>query len=142
MTKEIPTPTLDKIRVAKPESELIGAFLEWLQAERAELMVWREVDDESKCGYCDGGKTGVIYPEGLGVDAPRVPNPDSADCPKCNGTGRRSYRRETWVPDGRSIEQLLAAFFGIDLQQAAEERQAVYEAVAAKAAARRETTRP
>jgi hypothetical protein len=117
---EITTPTLDKIRTVHGDSQRIGEFLEWLQADQhIALMVWREIDDSWRCAWCE--------------DLPNGPKPS---CRTCHGTGIVASKREMWVPDGRSIEQLLAAYFDIDLQQAAEEKQAVYEALAARASSR------
>ncbi len=136
---EIETPMLDKMRGVHDDSETVGAFLEWLQGEqRLHLLCWSTVEEEDECPgaslreRCYGGKTQERYRQ-IGNEGRYEPDPKSPTCRRCNGTGRVTRSRETWVPDGRTIEQLLAAYFGIDLQQVAEEKQAVYEAMAARA---------
>jgi hypothetical protein len=135
------TPTLDRMREIHDQSQPIGEFLEWLQWQHVHLMTWQEIEEEDVCSgqfshSCYGGKTRerrVRDKNGTRTDD-WEPDPRSFTCERCGGTGRVIRKRETWVPDGRSIEQLLAAYFGIDLDAASRERQAVYEAVAALAA--------
>ncbi len=97
---------------------------------------WASIPEEGKCPgagaqVCYSGKTREHFVKTDGTGG-YEPDPRSPDCQRCHGTGRVTSTRETWVPDGRTIKRLLAAYFDIDLDRAAQERQAVYEAVASR----------
>jgi hypothetical protein len=96
--------------------------------------VEREVEEVDECPgaglyeYCYDGKAGRRSgADGLELD------PDSPDCRRCEGHRPRRPPSRDVGADPRSIEQLLAEYFDIDLEAAARERQAVYEQLAARA---------
>lgn len=123
----IPTPTLDKIAEAKDRSQAIGPFLDWLRSGNGggvQLVQWREIDEDVDCPRlnCEGGE---VYNRDSGA---------RENCPKCQGNAYVTRKRETWVQEGRTTEQLLAAYFDIDLAAAERERDAIYQAMSAAAA--------
>jgi hypothetical protein len=94
-------PEHDKQAKVIEDAGTIGEFLEWLQSDGTHLMVWRtDMTDMRQC-------TGSIYPA---RDCP------GEGCDRCGGEGFYEITGiEMWVDDRRSINALLADFFGIDL---------------------------
>lgn len=95
-------PECEKLLAVTDRSQQIGEFLEWLPTQGIHRMRL------AACSHCEGV--------------------DSDECWLCDGTGTM---KETWVPDGRTIEQLLADFFGIDMAKVDVERRAMLAALRA-----------
>lgn len=107
---ELPkTPELDKRSeiIKDGHSQAIGEFLDWLQQQGLSLMRYRtDLTDERPCSRCDG---------------------ENRECPRCNGSRFIEITVSGWTSDGRSVEQLLADYFEIDLTKIEEERRALLD---------------
>lgn len=105
-------PEHEKLQAVKKESQAIGEFLEWYGSneEGGVRAVWRR---KEPCPECDGeggwkGRNGWIA------------------CHKCAGSGQIPRGAARLIPDGRTIEQVLAAYFEIDLDKIHAEKEAMY----------------
>jgi hypothetical protein len=107
----VPTPELDKMLAAKPESQPQGSLLEWL-TERGYVICRLTTPYCSACEH-----------------APWIDPVEP--CPTCEASPCHRIGGDEYTPDSRSIEQLLAEYHGVDLVKAEEERMAVLEAVRA-----------
>lgn len=105
-------PEHDRLSAVAERSQEIGEFVEWLQIHGVHLMSWRALRDYRSCIRCDDGTRMSGRP-----------------CTYCEGTGRVPIEREQWVQDSRSITQLLADYFAIDLDQIEVEKRAMLDAL-------------
>lgn len=114
-----PTPVLDQMLAVRPQSQVIGEFLEWLQAQGIQLMKWEDLSDWVECWSqsCYGGK---IYGN------PKNP------CPDCKGTGYIERKKGAWFPIGKSIESLLVEYFHLDENAMERERRALLDWIQAQ----------
>lgn len=129
-----PTPTLDRMQAPHragwtpregdvcrlvDHSQLIGDFLDWLDSQGVRLAHWghetyldpirrRDLDDEARGDKPDG----VSRFEWLG---------EVVDWEEREGTEDRL------IPDGRSIQKLLAEYFGIDEDAVEREKRALLD---------------
>lgn len=112
-----PTPELDKVQANREQSQAIGAYLEWLESEGVHLMRWVEEEVQEKCEgnflhECNSG-----YTERGSI------------CQQCGGTGTVARMHRGYVPVPGSIQQKLAAYFGINLQKVDAEQTSLLKAV-------------
>ena len=91
------TPTLDRLMSVKNKSQAIGEFLEWLQGDQ-KIQLMRYHEHVDSC-VPDGGW-------------------DDFRC---------GFGEDAMVPEYRSIEQLLASFFDVDLKKVESERMELLE---------------
>jgi len=115
-------PEHDRLAAISDQSQVCGEFLEWLQSEGLHLMRWRTgLTDTMACGPGWPSAVGGGHSRQLKLCADGVRR-----CMRCGkpldeeGTYEvavENWVSEGWVSEGRSIEQLLAAFFGIDLDK-------------------------
>jgi hypothetical protein len=100
-------PEHERLREVTAKSQAIGEFLEWMSDEGIRRM-----------------KYGLYNDLAIHGDAMHV----AEDCDVCDDYGFYEVTREGYVPDGRSIETLLADFFVIDRDKLeAEKRQMLEE---------------
>lgn len=124
-----PTPELDRQAAVLDDSHKIGEFLDWLTAQDIHLAVY---ETTRECTYfdrydrqfrCKGGRLiGLLGSDFSGVDR--------GGCPRCDGTGVVLLDDPPLVPRREPFNQLLARFYGIDLNRAEEERRAVLDHLA------------
>lgn len=132
MTTATEYPEHLKFRAAKRDTDAVGAFLEWLAEQGIHLMVWREnvpdVIPASPFCHADGRRTRLTCrPERDGGHCLCWQAGDG-DCHLCGGTQETEITRDAWLPAGRTIEQLLAGWAGIDLAKLEDEKRAVLAA--------------
>lgn len=102
-------PEHEKLAAVKDRSQTIGEFLDWYQSEGGGVLAhWLKA---ATCYVCYG-EPGVVE-----------------ECDNCGGDGAVKLEHARLSFDGRSIEKLLAAFFGIDLDKIAEEKDAMYQEI-------------
>lgn len=135
-----PTPTLERLGTISDDSQKLGEFLHWLKDEGWQLCRWQEeIEDEEICvdPFHYRRTQAEVAVEGLieldaelhGRKPPQTdrswrPNPD---CTACQGSGLIRRTRRGWNYDGRTVEQVLAAYFQIDLEAAEQERRALLQ---------------
>jgi hypothetical protein len=93
-----------KLAAVSDRSQAIGEFLDWLGAQGVHLQRWGPVPDERLCPVFDCVDGRLRSASGR----------DKGECGRCGGTGWAPEDREAWHADGRSIQALLADYFGID----------------------------
>lgn len=123
-TERLLTPELDKQSdiIATGDSQAIGEFLTWLAERNIHLMRWET--DRQRMDTCPGEDDYTHCKEGRAVG--RRGTIYDRDCPQCHGTGEVKVRlKADYVADGRTTEQLLADFFGIDLVKIEAEKRAL-----------------
>ena len=128
-------PEHDRLAAISDQSQTCGEFLEWLQEDGLHLMRWRtDLTDIVPCGpghiVAFGGHGAMKSPYGGGP--PR--------CMRCGEEERDKGTYEVtgmkgWVSEHRSIQQLLAAFFGIDLDKIETEKRQMLARMRGEAAA-------
>ena len=124
---KIKTPTLDKISEARPMTQAIGEFLEWLQSEQ-KIVLAREVSAAWVCDEC-----GALDPEEATSTARNHGvcfNGFFTDGPKWSH--RRCGKEVEHVPGGlrpayMTIEDLLRRFVGVDPVAEEKERRAILD---------------
>lgn len=138
------TPTLEKMTAVHETSQAIGEFLDWLLNTRGvHLLRFDETVDRRVCGRRwpdnrDVERTTVqdllrLDAELRGTDPETVPElplpapPTHPESCACHGTGYIETRMDDWIPVGASIEKLLAEYYDIDLNTAADERDALLD---------------
>jgi len=122
-----PTPELDKMHAARPATQRVGEFLEWLGEQG--LHICQYVDEEpERCGRC-----------GHALAAHHCDTDDDGGpwCGICLDTKPWSKAHHAftvhelidghWVPIGGSIERMLARWQGIDLDAVEAERRSLLE---------------
>lgn len=124
-TKMPETPELDKQRKAREEghSEAIGEFLDWLRGEGYLLAKSHSHDDGC---LCDGP-----WHDLKATDA----DPKQRHCPECGWPHRAEvcgYREGELAMAGKPINDLLADYFGIDLDKIEAERRAILDYIRGK----------
>lgn len=130
------TPEHDKFRPYQEDAQTIGEFLEWMRSEGIQKMKWGTATTDTACVYSramDGSPRcyqGILYDTTL---AGTRKEESGRECPKCEGHGYMEVSYEDWIPDGRTIEQLIADFFGIDKKKFDDETEAIYQYVSAMA---------
>lgn len=102
-------PEHDKLSAISDKSQAIGEFLEWMSGQGIQRMRWREdLTDRILC--------------------PNISDVHSRCSPTiCDGDGLLTITVEDWVPDGRSIQTLLAEFFEIDQDKIEAEKRAMLD---------------
>ena len=116
---------LEKMVEVKDKSQAIGEFLSWLGQQGVYLCEHHE-DRHIECQACEG--YGLVDGDPCGVCGPLMARQGS------RGSG------EEFLPAGyyevrKSIEQVLAWYFGIDLKVAEQERQGLPDELSKAAAA-------
>lgn len=110
-------PECEKLLAATDRSQTCGELLEWLRSQGIHLMQYRPTIDRRPCPVC--------YTWG-------PLRHDHEQCGNCLADpGYVNIEFEAFVEDGRTIEQLLADFFGIDMAKADVERRAMLAALRA-----------
>lgn len=140
----IDTPECDRQHAVQADAETLSAFLDWLTANGIHLAYW---EDTKPCDHTTGASVtpGQGYPTIEGVRASRkwrcvngrlighpdsnAPGVDGGECPNCEGTGRVERVEPRLVPQPGSFNQLLARYFGIDLDKVEAERRQVLDAL-------------
>lgn len=110
------------------KSQAIGEFLDWIGEQGYRLQKWVVQDEDGPCPgtiwhECDGGREMRVPVDG------GEPYTTANRCQKCNGTGTYIAHFEGEVGLQRSIESVLAEFFGIDLKVIEQERRAMIESM-------------
>ncbi len=101
------TPELDRERAVADDAQIIGEFLEWLEEEKIHLIVYRDATDWTSCWCTIQSIDGEANPK----------------CSDCHGKGTYQITcKDEPMPDGRSIQKLLADYFKIDLNKTEAER--------------------
>lgn len=135
MTTEPETPEHDKFRPHQEDARTIGEFLEWMSSEGIRRMRWGEEIYDTDCPNAHPVYESQICVKGIlhrfHSFRPEPIGELIGQCPACDGTGYLERTREAYIPDRRSIEQLIADFFGIDKKKFDEETEAVYQYVSA-----------
>lgn len=98
-----------KLEKIAPLSQAIGEFLEWLPSQGTQLMRWAETVESDVCdgtfmSYCRGPK-----------------------CEVCGGTKIVETKHSAWVPNGKSVQDMLAEFFEIDQDKLEAEKRHMLE---------------
>lgn len=108
-------PMLTKLKAVSGESQNIGAFLEWMAGQGVRLMYWVEASDNGEPAFVwrESGAAATLDEYVDDEEGAVIHNPNHV------------YTDEGWVPERRNIEELLAAYFEIDLRQVECERQQV-----------------
>lgn len=135
------TPEVEKMMAARDQgSQEIGEFLDHLLNEQGFVIAkWGARQEEVECiglsrdgrpnGMFDGSNCmdGEIRRHRVLVDGKTHMLNDP--CPRCEGTGRItiSSGEEGFIPDRRSVQQLLADYFEVDLDALERERRAVLD---------------
>jgi hypothetical protein len=123
---ETKTPTLEKMAAVRETSQGIGEFLDWLhESQSLHLMAYRTDQIDTRPCPGDGGWLGDPCDDGVMY----LGKPNERDCTNCDGKGYIEVKVEGWVEDPRSIEQLLADYFEIDLKAVEKERRALLEEI-------------
>ena len=118
------TPTLNKIKEHQEESQAIGEFLDWLHSTYKRVAV---------CEYRDAQKTPCPRCGGSGID-PLKENPACLTCGRLypsrgeKGTGI-FIEPAGYYPIGKTPDQLLHEYFGINADTEEKERRAVLDYV-------------
>lgn len=109
---------LDKIQDI---SQKIGLFLETIQGEGFRLCHWGKVAiAEEPC------------PARACVDGKWYGDKDRLHV-RCKGTGYVTIWQQQWVPDARSVQRILAKYFGIDYDELMAEKDRMLTAIRAAA---------
>lgn len=115
-------PEHDKLTKVAPESQAQGELLEWLSSQGIHLMVRWEGEEPDDCTSCWHGS-----------DASRDRCTTTQRCHACKGTHQVMRYRAAWVPDHRSIPDLLATYHGIDQRKLEQEKRAMLAAIRGEA---------
>jgi hypothetical protein len=99
----------EKLKKIAPLSQSIGEFVEWLGGEGVHLMRWTETVDTEPC-------YGTLFTKCQGEV-----------CQTCGGAKTVEVKRETWMPHGVGISDMLAAFFDIDQDKIEQEKRHMLE---------------
>jgi hypothetical protein len=123
---ELETPELDKLHAISEESNAIGQFLDFGLARQG-LEIYEKTMVDCECSDCKRLEANVDWhTEDELCAAGWHSKPDQSR--------RRTYierpvQYEQWFPTMRSVEKILAEYYGIDLEKVSAEKQAVYEAI-------------
>lgn len=121
------TPTHEKLRAVREETQAIGEFLDWLQnSEKVALMVWRRSSYEAPCPWRADDDEGYEFKSSDRLCVGGY-DPSGDACRRCKGRGYVGYDRSGWVLDGRKIETLLGAYFDIDPDELEREKKAILD---------------
>jgi hypothetical protein len=141
--QEIQTPEHDKFRPYQEDANIIGDFVEWLKEQHIRFMKWGDEIWEEKCKYSEpwlnfGEKNficinGIKYKWSYFWSKGHEPGEELGKCENCDNEGYEQHSKENWISDGRSIQQLIADYFGIDKKKFDEETELIYRTVAAEA---------
>jgi hypothetical protein len=152
-------PECDKMLAVQEQTQVIGEFLEWLNGQGVQLMVWREdltdarptdpecpskatADDPPACKapHPEGsiyGEDGVVYwrQHCLHWQEPEreaTGNAQQGHCCRCQrGRVYEVHGIKAWEPDPRSVNRLLADWTGIGLGKIEAEKRAMLESLRA-----------
>lgn len=107
-----------RLSAVREQHRELERFLSWLDTDGVVLMRWGTVTEAMPC-MGEGGLFGPGCEDGMvdpGGDGER-------ECRECSGTGTgREVPTLGWVRDGRSVEDLLADRFGLDVEALQAER--------------------
>lgn len=115
-------PEHEKFQKVKDTSQSIGFFLELLQMQGVHLMVWQEGNAEDEPALI---RRGPYEDEG---EKQRCSIFDGHEC-----IDNPDHVPEGWVPYGKSIQQMLADHFHIDLDVLDDEKRRMLEQIRAGA---------
>lgn len=121
-------PNIDRVRATRDESAAIGGFLEWLLEQGIHLMKRGTVTYDDPCPGCGGLGHGLQLMPVFGTDHREWRD---GPCERCRGVGSTERQREGWVDQFRGIEDLLAQYHAIDLQELERERLALLDDIRA-----------
>ena len=123
-------PEHDKLAAISHESQTIGEFLDWMSGQGVKRMRWDTVSD---LRLCDSESRGAVV-HYFGIGGRRTV--DHTNCSLCQGTEKYEVTWETWVPDRRSVNEVLADYFGIDQSSLEQEKRDMLMSLRSRIAAR------
>lgn len=132
MVAEPSTPEHNKFRPHQEEANDIGQFLEWLQEQGVHLMEYGDVAVDHPCTYQYDDKgffccfDGQIYQTNFLHEEKRT---HIGVCPRCNGEGWWQSTKQDYKPYGKTIQEIIALYFGIDKKAFDAETEAVFKVV-------------
>lgn len=131
-------PECEKLLAVTERSQTCGELLEWLRSEGLHFMRYKPTTDQRPCPVCRGRGYRMIPPDVAERTEREYPGflkvlfgGHAEQCQNCDDTGYVEITFDAWVEDGRTIEQILADFFGIDMAKVDVERRAMLDAVRA-----------
>lgn len=128
-------PEHDRMTAITDQSQQLGSFLEWLRMSGIVLARWEHTkpcdaadgpvvdydhlpEESGQKWRCEGGRM-VGHPES------NKPGVIGSVCKKCDGTGSVERIEPRLTPTGQRIEQVLADYFGIDLDKIEDEKRSM-----------------
>lgn len=132
-TKKVKTPTLDKMRANREDSQKIGEFLDWIQQNGlwvAEKHEHKGTDNEDRPSGCwrIHQCTAICFCRG---PHPHYPSRRKGCSCRISVSLVCGFADGEFYPMNLTIEKLLARYFKIDLKKVEEERRALLEAIRA-----------
>lgn len=130
-TEKVKTPTLDKMRGVKEDSQKLGEFIEWMTENGyhiAEIHEHKGSDDADEPTGCWGVHecTSLCY-----CGSAKRPHESGVKGCSCRSVVQQNcgYHEGEYYGARLTIEKLLAKYFEIDLDKCEKERQALLDAI-------------